>query len=155
MPLDKPSPQQLTLRFKCHKTTILLFVSPHDSFASIKSKLLDALKVANITQIQGQPLPTKSDDVLLGVLINLNDPGVGWTSLEIPEKDDKKGSKSSGVLNASPMGAGIKDGSMLAFKFRGDDSDADDLDMGDSEWDVVMPTFDDEEGSQVKEVDAV
>lgn len=88
----------------------------------------------------------------------MNDPAQGWTDLEIPEVEDdirKKGSKKSGVLNASPTGAGLKDGSILAIKFRSEASDADDLNMLDNEWDVVMPTFDDEEGSQNKETDAV
>ncbi|KAI4285080.1 MAG: hypothetical protein L6R38_000921 [Xanthoria sp. 2 TBL-2021] len=154
MPAEKPNPQQLTLRFKSHKTTILLLVAPHDSLTSIKAKLLEAMKVANISEIQGRPLPTTPDDVLLGVLIDSDDPGEGWTDLEIPEKEDdthKKGPKKSSVLNASPVGAGVKDGSVLAFKFRTETSDADDLDMGDNVWDVVMPTFDDEEGSQMKE----
>ncbi|KAL8675193.1 MAG: hypothetical protein Q9168_000446 [Polycauliona sp. 1 TL-2023] len=148
MPSEKASPKQLTLRFKCHKTTIILLVAPHDSLTSIKSKLLDALKVANITEIQGRPLPKDLDHVLLGVPIDLNNPGEGWTNLEIPEKDDTEEPKRSSVLNASPMGAGVKDGSVLAFKFRGDASDVDNMEMGDNEWDVVLPTFDDEEGSQ-------
>ncbi|KAL8894867.1 MAG: hypothetical protein Q9192_003999 [Flavoplaca navasiana] len=158
MPVEKPSPQQLTLRFKCHKTTILLLVDPHDNLTSIKAKLLEALKVTNVSEIRGQPLPTEPDDVLLGVPVDLNDPAQGWTNLEIPEVEDdirKKGPKKSGVLNASPMGAGLKDGSVLAIRFRSEASDADDLNMGNNEWDVVMPTFDDEEGSQTKETDAV
>ncbi|KAL8850600.1 MAG: hypothetical protein Q9221_004470 [Calogaya cf. arnoldii] len=158
MAAERPNPQQLTLRFKCHKTTILLLVAPHDSLISIKSRLLEALKVARFSNIQGQALPTKPDDILLGVLINNDDPGEGWTDLEIPELDDgapKKGPKKPSVLNASPMGAGIKDGSVLAFKFRTEASDADDLDMADNEWDVIIPTFDDEDASQMKEGDLV
>lgn len=77
-------------------------------------------------------------------------------SLEIPEIEDdggKKGSKKRGVLNATPSGAGLKDGMILAFKFRKEKSGGDDMDIDDNEWDVVMPSYDDEEGSQVKDVE--
>ncbi len=152
----KPNPQQLTLRFKCHKTTILLLVAPHDSLTSIKAQLLEAMKVTHIPEVGGQPLPTNPNDVLLGVPINKNEPSAGWTDLEIPQVEDdtrKKGPKKSGVLNASPAGAGLKDGSVLAFKFRSEAPDADELGMGDNQWDVIMPSFDDEEGSQMKDED--
>lgn len=49
------------------------------------------------------------------------------------------------VLNGSPLGAGLKDGSILAFKFR----NASDETTMDDVWDVVMPQFDDDEGSEV------
>lgn len=84
--------------------------------------------------------------------VDKNDISKGWVALEIPELDDgmtngravKKGS----VLNQSPLGAGLKDGAMLAFKFRKQDAGADDLGMDlDDDWDVIMPSYDDE-GSQ-------
>ncbi|KAL8785173.1 MAG: hypothetical protein Q9213_003520 [Squamulea squamosa] len=156
MPSVIPNPQQFTLRFRCHKTTILLLVPPHDSLTSVKTKLLEAIKATGATEVHGQTLPTNPDDVLLGVPVNMNEPGEGWTGLEFPEIEEdtrKKGPKKSGVHNASPSGAGLKDGSLLAFKFRTVASDADDLDMNTNEWDVVMPSFDDEESSQMKESD--
>lgn len=64
--------------------------------------------------------------------------------LEIPEKDDdeketkSKGARKDSVLNASPLGAGLRDGAVLAFKFRRDDEDGGD-------WDVVMPIYEEEE----------
>lgn len=42
------------------------------------------------------------------------------------------------VLNASPLGAGLKDGSILAFKFKS-------VGEQDDGWDVVMPTPDDDD----------
>ena len=39
---------------------------------------------------------------------------------------------------------------MLAFKFRKEDAmvDEDGLDMNDNDWDVIMPSYEDEVGSQ-------
>ncbi|KAL8811679.1 MAG: hypothetical protein Q9223_001480 [Gallowayella weberi] len=158
MPSEKPSPQQLTLRFKCHKTTILLLVSPHESLSSVKEKLLKAIKATQVVEINGQPLPSDPDHVIFGVPADPNEPNGPWIELEIPEPEDntrKKGSKKPGVLNATPTGAGLKDGSVLAFRFQDEATDADDLGMDKQKWDVIMPTFDDEEGSQTKDIEAV
>lgn len=70
--------------------------------------------------------------------------------LKIPEADEAdvkgKGVKKGSVLNSSPLGAGLKDGAMLAFRFtKGAADDAMDLD---DEWDVIMPSYDDEVESQ-------
>ncbi|KAL8654618.1 MAG: hypothetical protein Q9210_001402 [Variospora velana] len=151
MATDISNPELLTLRFKKHKTTILLLVSRQESFTSIKAKLLDAIKSTGITQINRQPLPRKADDVILGVPIDNNDPSQGWIDLEIPDIEDDGGKKAkkTSVLNATPLGAGLKDGMVLAFKFRQESAKDDGMDIDDNEWDVVLPTFDDEEGSQV------
>lgn len=85
----------------------------------------------------------------------------GWVDLVITEPEDEekmvtlpKGVRKS-VLNGSPLGAGLNDGAMLAFKFRsaGDDraaaaeeeEDDDDDEEDDDGWDVVMPSYDDDE----------
>lgn len=133
-------------------------VAPDDSFTSVKERLLEAAKATQIKAINGQPLPSEPDDLILGVLIDENEPNEGWVGLEIPELEDdtgKKGSKNSGVLNATPMGAGLRDGSVLAFRFRNEASDADDLVMDDEKWDVVMPDIDDDDGSQMNEAEEV
>lgn len=65
----------------------------------------------------------------------------------------KIGGKRS-VLN-SPQGVGLKDGAVLAFKFKeGGNGRAEknakleDMDIEDAKWDVVVPNFEDEYGSQ-------
>ena len=73
----------------------------------------------------------------------------GWVPLKIPEVEDGdtkgKGVKKGSVLNESPLGAGLKDGAMLAFRFtKGATEDARDLD----DWDVIIPSYEDEVGSQ-------
>ena len=79
-----------------------------------------------------------------------NDPSKGWVALKIPEVEDGdtkgKGVKKGSILNESPLGAGLKDGTMLAFKFtKSTEEAAMDLDDG---WDVIIPSYDDEAGSQ-------
>jgi hypothetical protein len=80
------------------------------------------------------------------------------------EVGDVKGGKKpvggkKSVLNESPAGAGLGDGSMLAFRFRTkpkedalaqeeDDDDDDDDEMGiedDPGWNVILPIYDDDE----------
>ncbi|KAI4177876.1 MAG: hypothetical protein LQ348_005750 [Seirophora lacunosa] len=144
------NPELLTLRFKKHKTTILLLVSRQESFTSVKAKLQDAIKSTGVTQISGQPLPQNAEDIILGVPIDNNDPNRGWIDLEIPDIEDDGGKKAKkpSVLNATPLGAGLKDGMVLAFKFRQQSAKDDGMDIDDNEWDVIMPAFDDDEGSQ-------
>ena len=66
---------------------------------------------------------------------------------EVEDGDKKtKGIRKGSVLNESPLGAGLKDGTVLAFRFReGDDDDEGDDDF---EWDVVIPSYDDDPPSQ-------
>jgi hypothetical protein len=108
------------------------------------------MKARGIKDINGNLLPLDPEAIVFGVPIDKNDPGKGWVPLEIPEVSDTdtkgKGVKKGSVLNRSPLGAGLKDGAMLAFKFR--DVDAQDVMELDDEWDVVIPTYDEEDGSQ-------
>lgn len=122
----------------------------------MKENLLDAIISSGVPQINGDPLPVHPDDVILGVPIDNNDPSQGWINLEIPEIEDDGGKKAkkSSVLNATPLGAGLKDGMVLAFKFRQKNEVDHDMDLDDNEWDVVMPAYDDEEGSQLKDGNA-
>lgn len=119
--------------------TILLLVQPNQSFESIKQDLLTAVRATGRTEINDSPLPSDSNDVVFGLPIDKTDLSQGWVDLALPEKDEddsrpgkvKKGS----LLNTSPMGAGLKDGALLAFKFTGEGDD----------WDVVIPNYDEEE----------
>ncbi len=125
-------------------------VQQSQAFDSIKRDLLDAIKATNIKDINGNPLPSDPDEIEFGVPRDKNDISKGWLPLKIPEVEDGdgkgKGVKKGSVLNESPLGAGLKDGAMLAFKFtNGIAEDAMDLD---DEWDVIMPSYDDEVASQ-------
>ena len=77
--------------------------------------------------------------------------------LEIPETEETNGvgakGKSGGkknIMNTSPLGAGLKNGGMLAFRIRGGDGldDEDGMAGGEDEWDVLLPSYEDEYGSQ-------
>ena len=141
---------QWTLRFKQHKTTILLFVQQSQPFDSIKRDLLEAIQATNIKEVNGNALPLDPEDIELGVPRDKNDINKGWVPLKIPEAEEAdvkgKGVKKGSVLNESPLGAGLKDGAMLAFRFtKGAAEDGMDLD---EEWDVIMPSYDDEVESQ-------
>lgn len=117
----------------------------------MKSNLLDAIISTGVAQINGDPLPANPEDVTFGVPIDGNDPSRGWINLEIPEPEDSGGKKSkkASVLNATPSGAGLKDGMVLAFKFRPKGT-IDGTDIDNNEWDVIMPAYDDEEDNQIK-----
>ena len=145
---------QWTLRFKQHKTTVLLFAQQSQSFDSIKRDLLDAIKARGIEDINGNALPSDPEDIEFGVPRDKYDISKGWVPLKIPEVEDGdtkgkgkgKGVKKDSVLNGSPLGAGLKDGAMLAFRFtKGPAEDGMDVD---DEWDVIIPSYDDEVGSQ-------
>lgn len=75
-----------------------------------------------------------------------NDISKGWLPLKIPEVEDgdtkTKGIKKNTVLNESPLGAGLQNGALLAFKFQVTDAEEDDV------WDVIMPSYEDEPVSQ-------
>ena len=132
----KPSPHQgWTLRFKRHKTTTLLLVQATQSFPSIKEDLLTAIKATGRADIDGTTLPSDADDIIFGVPVDKNDPGQGWVELEMQlENGGNKNGKSNSVFNENPMGAGLKDGSLLTFKF--DPAE---------EWDAIMPSYDEDE----------
>ncbi len=70
--------------------------------------------------------------------IDKHDISQGWVELEITSgKEEGMGAKSNSVFNEHPMGAGLKDGAVLAFKFEGE--------VGD--WDVIMPSYEEEDAN--------
>ncbi|KAI9828523.1 MAG: hypothetical protein M1819_006579 [Sarea resinae] len=162
MPSNDPGPLSWTLRFKHHKTTILLFVEPLQSFHSIKMGLIQALNATRPDgKLDGLAIPSDPEEVLLGLPRNPHDLGEGWVALEIPEVEilEEDGGKrkiggKQGILNTSPQGAKLKDGAVLAFKFRRNvaDMDAHGMALEDEEqWDVLVPSYEDEYGSQAEE----
>lgn len=162
---ELPTPDMVTLLFKCHKSTTVLSVLPAKSFAEIKALLLAALQSRDIKVIPNStlPLPTDPEDFELGLLADKKDPSKGWIPLEIKEREltgpkgvkSKVGGKKS-VLNESPLGAGLTDGSWVAYRVKAGPKEPDDKDAAESDgtpdveidedpgWDVVLPSFDDE-----------
>lgn len=118
------------------------------SFTSIKQDLLEAILSTGLSELNGHPLPSDPDDVILGVPIDKNDSDKGWVKIRIPEaKEDEEGGhkskkvKRDSVVNSSPLGAGLKDGSMVAFRFKTDEED----DLTEEGFDVVMPVYEEED----------
>ena len=82
----------------------------------------------------------------------------GWTNLEIPEFDEEdlakargiKGVRKGSVINQTPLGAGLRDGGSLAFRFRRDEKveGVDEMDLECEDWDVALASLEDEGGSQ-------
>lgn len=82
------------------------------------------------------PIPESIDDVIFGVPLEEFDVAQGWKELELTN-----GGK--GMRN-TPKNLGVKDGSMVAFKFRGEE-------FGDESFAVTLPSLDDEEGGYMGE----
>lgn len=106
------------------------------------------MKATGVKDINGNAVPSDPEDIVFGVPVDKNDIDKGWMPLKIPELEDGdtkgKGVKKGSVLNENPLGAGLKDGAMLAFKFK--DGDAED--PLDDEWDVIIPSYEEEASSQ-------
>ncbi|KAH8700332.1 hypothetical protein BGW36DRAFT_316147 [Talaromyces proteolyticus] len=142
--MSKPDPLSWTLRFKKHKTTVLLMIPAQESIQSTKQKLLHALHERGIKDINGDAVPTDHSDIELGVPIDRNHLNKGWVGLEgaVDENSNGSGKKSgkngsSGSLQA----ANIRNGQPIAFRFKTGSDDDDE----DPKWDVVIPALDDEE----------
>lgn len=163
---EMPTPDMITLLFKCHKSTTVLSVLPTKPISEIKALLLAALQSRNIENIPNSttPLPNDPEEIEFGVPADKKDASKGWVPLEIKEQEvtntkglkKKVGGKNS-VLNGSPLGAGLTDGSWVAYRVKPfqketqDEETKDDAgtpDIGieeDPGWDVVIPSFEEDE----------
>ncbi|KAK3676700.1 hypothetical protein LTR78_003476 [Recurvomyces mirabilis] len=183
---NPPNPQTWTLRLKHSRTTILLHVSPLQPFSSVRTELLRALHQTNPSGIlNSHEIPQHESEVLLARPVDNNDLSLGWETLEAEKqgeggeeggvvKEDKKGKgKAGAVVGAAksggnkatdcPQGAGLRDGGVLAFKFRSEvdvekskrreggdaviDIDAEILNENKPEqWDVIVPSMEETYG---------
>ncbi|KAL1962065.1 hypothetical protein VTN77DRAFT_651 [Rasamsonia byssochlamydoides] len=149
--MSKPDPLSWTLRFKKHKTTVLLMVPGHESIASVKEKLLHALKSRGIKEINGDPVPDDPSEIEFGVPVDRNELEKGWTRLDVELANGEKASgRAKNGTKTSLQSADIRNGQPIAFRFRkasdeNQDKDVLELELEDPGWDVVVPTLDDEE----------
>ncbi|EAW23983.1 uncharacterized protein NFIA_035510 [Aspergillus fischeri NRRL 181] len=153
--MSQVDPLSLTLLFKKHKTTVLLMLPPHETITTAQEMLLKALQSRGIKEINGDPVPEEFSDIEFGVTVDKNDLEKGWSKLEIamPELENSGTSKRGAGKQTSLKAADIRNGQVIAFRFRKPreqsekDGDLDiDLELEDPGWDVVVPSLDDEEG---------
>ncbi|KAI9883452.1 MAG: hypothetical protein M1823_004786 [Watsoniomyces obsoletus] len=158
MLLPKPESTLWTLRFKNQRTTVLLYSRPDTSFNAIREELLTMLQTTNPSgEFNGATIPSEADDIILGIPNDHKDLQAGWKEVEIPEEesgDEKRPAgrrRKLGGENSTldcPRGVGLKDGAVLAFKFRSQSSDGQDHFMNGAkmDWDVVVPSYDEDYG---------
>ncbi|KAL2350818.1 hypothetical protein BJ546DRAFT_890890 [Cryomyces antarcticus] len=167
-----PTPLTWTIRLKQRTRTVLLHADPLQRIDTIKAELLRALKqTSKDGMLYGLAIPEDASDVLLARPNDILDPQSGWTSLD--EDEGTKNGKGKGKAKATApstaagnkrkrgttagaldclQGLGLKDNAVLAFKFRqaredrGGDNDDEGLGLEDEEWDVVIPSFEDQYG---------
>ncbi|KAF2679870.1 hypothetical protein K458DRAFT_374318 [Lentithecium fluviatile CBS 122367] len=175
MTFTPPTPQTWTLRLKHGRTTVLLHTDPLSTFTTLKTHLHTALQQTALHDPDTGAeiaLPADPADIQLGVPVAPSEPGKGFQlgeweyGVAVDDDDEGKGKgkagvkgkgngrKEAGVAGAvkdCPKGAGLRDGAVLAFRWRGDGSgweDEEDVDMegrgkrGDM-WGVRLPSFED------------
>ncbi|KIW31086.1 uncharacterized protein PV07_02768 [Cladophialophora immunda] len=162
---ELPTPDMITLLFKCHKSTTALSVLPTRPFPEIKALLLAALESRNLKTLpdSSAPLPEDPEELEFGVLADKKDPSKGWVPMDIKEQEvtgpkgtkKKVGGKHS-VLNLNPLGAGLGDGAWVAYRLKVkqkepqvEDEDHEggtpDVEIDeDPGFDVILPSFEEE-----------
>lgn len=145
-----------TLRFKHGRITVLLLTEALTPLSILKIELLDALRerypagLPNPTQSAKNqygfneyiPIPDNAEDVVLAVPLDVYDVEKGWRQLS------GAGNDALG-LKASPKSVGVKDGGVLAFRFRGEDEGDGDDEEGEEEtgeFVVKWPSYDETYG---------
>ncbi len=149
-----PPSSTWTLRLKYHKTTVLLHANPLQSVQRLKQDLLDSLRAIkpSSTFLNGRAPPSSASQIQLAKPCDVLDPTSGWELIE--QSDDatlhtngpdwKGKGKAKAKLNSSEFtlkSVGIRDNFALAFRWR--DNESRDVGLGDEEWDVIIPTFED------------
>lgn len=190
MPNANPPARVWCLRFKLNRSTILLHIDAQQNLSSVRSELLIALQSTNPDSIlKGTlrdgtpvtyPLPSNADEIVLAKPKDINDLSAGWEpigddldDLDFADTDVTGKSKgkakaksvsSKGGVNDCPQGAGLRDGGVVAFRFRKpgeqamrqrlvdgsldvDEIAKDGVDGG-IVWDVVVPTMEETYGEE-------
>ncbi|KIW88256.1 uncharacterized protein Z519_11367 [Cladophialophora bantiana CBS 173.52] len=160
---ELPTPDMITLLFKCHKSTTALSVLPTKPFTEIKALLLAALESRNLKTLPNSsaPLPDDPEELEFGVLADKKDPSKGWVPMDTKEQEiaGPKGAKTKiggrpSVLNQNPLGAGLGDGAWIAYRLKArqkepqvkvDENGTPDVEIDeDPGFDVILPSFEDE-----------
>lgn len=183
-PPTTAKPSSITLRFKHRRSTTLLHADPLASFLILKRELIRALYQTHPSGKlpTGATIPQEPLDILLARPRDIHDVSLGWTRLRtedegsgpVAETDDVKTPMKRGppakktALSVGrpdcPRAAGLKDGGVLAYKFRSesivegdanqgvqafddDDEEMDGEEDDAEEWDVVIASYEDTTGT--------
>lgn len=151
-----PAPTTFTLRFKNRKSTTVLHADPLQSFESLKEELLHALQQTHPDgNADGQTLPNSASHILLARPNDLNNLDKGFTSVVDKAGDIITGNENAGrkpktgeaplkLKEANPKAAGLKDGSVVAYKFATFQDEGYDPALDES-WDVALPSYEEQE----------
>ncbi|KAK5091640.1 hypothetical protein LTS08_005401 [Lithohypha guttulata] len=154
------TPAHLTLFLKCGKSTIVLSVLPSQSLTEVKSSLLSILESLNTTNFPGTttPLPSDPEDLELGITKERRtgrDASKGWINVEDASSFVAASNAKAGKRKTTPAASGpietigdleLKDGSYIAYRLRRTVDDLMDEDVEEEPaWNVVVPSYDDEE----------
>lgn len=127
------------MRFKHGRITVLLYSEPLTSWDILKIELMKTLQerypdglISTISPAK-IPIPEFTDSIALGLPVDIFEPSKGWRELE----------KESAKMKDCPKGAGLKDGSMVAFAFRKQGEE------GDVDFEVEIPSYEEEYASQM------
>jgi hypothetical protein len=150
--------KEWTLRLKRGTRTVLLFVDPAQSLASLKQSLLDALNNAPKDLPETTPAPDSIDQIEIGIPVDLFDFSQGFQAIEedqdisLDGEDDvkQKGkSRASKGSASSIQSLGVKKNYVLAYRFKEDNEEQDETMGEDQGWDVEIPVFQDLYGIEV------
>ncbi|KAF2163737.1 hypothetical protein M409DRAFT_25921 [Zasmidium cellare ATCC 36951] len=166
MPATEPTPRTWTLRFKHHRTTLLVEVDPLQHLSEVRAELLQALDETNPSgELNGQQIPKNPDQIQLGRAVDRNNLNLGYVTIEKDEEGSEASGKGRGKSTAGsgtkssaaqmkecPQGAGLRNADVVAFKFKNGDQDGGEGVEGAEKWDVKIPTMEetygDEDGQQ-------
>ncbi|KAF2492313.1 hypothetical protein BU16DRAFT_441395, partial [Lophium mytilinum] len=171
-----PTPTAWTLRLKHHRTTLLFHTDPLQTFATLKTQLLTALRETCPGEaLDGTPLPSSPSEIILARPVDINDLSKGFVTGEwerdgfgdedmedveesgVGKKGKGRPKKVTQVAGDCPKGArNVKDGGVLAFSW-GKERDrregkgkrrveVNEDGEAQEEWDVVLPSYEDSYG---------
>ena len=95
-------------------------------------------------EINGEPVPSDPALIELAVPVDRSDLEKGWNLLQSAGGEESKVTAGKRASSGNVLAAGLDNGHLVAFRFRkpGDEVDSG---LNDPGWDVVIPSFDDEE----------
>lgn len=156
-----PSPKTWTIRLKHRKLTVFVHADPLQTLSFLKSELYKILRETRPDgKLHDRPIPGSPDSIYFAKPVDTTDWKQGWTPIEDPSLEDLgldndfesagssraggrskgKGKGKAGDVNAESIKSlGLRDSSVLAFKWTLEDEM---MDVED-DWDLDFITYED------------